>query len=54
MQFKDDQEELEYLRRIVMGITNNGRETTGDSMELDYCWDLAEEYCFWRKQYGEE
>lgn len=45
MILKNDHEELLLLRRIVMGlICSAGRETVGDSMELDYCWDLAEEY----------
>lgn len=45
-------EELELLRRIVVGLIKSaGRETTGDSYELDYCWDLAEEYV--RANYAE-
>jgi hypothetical protein len=43
-------EELELLRRIVVGImTCQGRESVSDSYELDYCWDLAEEYVESRK-----
>ncbi len=52
MQLKNEQEELQLLRRIVTGLINSaGRETAGDSYELDYCWDLAEEYV--RANYGE-
>lgn len=38
-------DELEMLRRIVTGlILCSGRLTSDQSMELDYCWDMAEEY----------
>jgi hypothetical protein len=47
MQFQDDDEELEFLRGTVKrlwGASEAGRTTVSSSYDLDYAWDLIEEY----------
>ena len=43
--FENDQEELEFLRGVVSRLYfGQGRETPNASYDLDYAWDLIEEY----------
>lgn len=47
MEFLDDYHELSFLQDLVTRLwhaSNAGRVTAGDSMDLDFAWDLLEEY----------
>lgn len=47
MIFTDDEEELEFLRGTVKRLwsaSEAGRTTANASYDLDYAWDLIEEY----------
>jgi hypothetical protein len=47
MEFLDDHDELEFLRDLVSRLwhaSQAGRTTAYDSYDLDYAWDLIEEY----------
>jgi hypothetical protein len=42
------EEERDFLSDMVQRlIRSQGRETFGDSMDLDYAWDMLEEYVKW-------
>lgn len=47
MQFHDDEEELEFLRGTVKRLwsaSEAGGTTASASYDLDYAWELVEEY----------
>jgi hypothetical protein len=47
MKFEDDYDELEFFRDLAQRLwqgTQAGRTTAYDSFDLDYAWDLLEEY----------
>jgi hypothetical protein len=49
MQFEDEYEELAFLRDLAQRLwhgTQAGRTTAYDSFDLDYAWDMLEEYNF--------
>ena len=47
MKFEDDYDELQFLRDVVLRLWHSsqaGRVTANDSYDLDYAWDMIEEY----------
>lgn len=47
MKFEDDYDEFQFLQELVQRLWHSsqaGRMTATASFDLDYCWDMVEEY----------